>query len=59
MILEEFDTSKSAVINPDMIVPKIPDFPDVTVSCFSRQLFANMLDFLYPNKSANPIVPQA
>lgn len=62
MILEEFDTSKSAVINPDMIVPKIPDFPDVTVSCFSRQLFANMLDFFIPKQigeshSATGIVP--
>lgn len=62
MILEEFDTSKSAVINPDMIVPKIPDFPDVTVSCFSRQLFANMLDFFIPEQigeshSATGIVP--
>lgn len=62
MILEEFDTCKSAVVNPDMIVPKIPDFPDVTVSCFSRQLFANLLDFFEPeiigeSHSATNIVP--
>lgn len=50
MILEEFDPSKSAVINPDMIANKIEDFPDVTVSCFSRQLFDKLLDFFEPEQ---------
>ncbi len=50
MILEEFDPSPNAVINPDMIVQPIPDFPDVTVSCFSEKLFANVLRFFDPVK---------
>lgn len=62
MILEEFDPSKSAVINPEMIVEKIEDFPNVTVSCFSRQLFANLLAFFDPEQigeshSATGVVP--
>lgn len=62
MILEEFDPSKSAVINPDMIVPKIPDFPEVTVSCFSKRIFANLMSFFTPEQigeshSATSIVP--
>ncbi len=48
MLLEEFDPSETAVINPDMIVGKIKDFPDVTVSCFSRQLFGSLLAFFDP-----------
>lgn len=52
MILEEFDPTKSAVINPEMIVQKIENFPDVTISCFSRQLFASLLSFFEPEKIA-------
>ena len=44
MILEEFDKARSAVINPDMIVDKIEDFPEVSVACFSRSLFASVLE---------------
>lgn len=62
MILEEFDPSHSAVINPDMIVKRIDGFPDVTVSCFSRHLFANLLAFFDPEQigeshSATGVVP--
>lgn len=62
MILEEFDPVKSAVIDPDMIVPKIENFPDITVSCFSHHLFANLLPFFEPEQiaeshSATGIVP--
>ena len=39
MLLEEFDENKKAVINPDMIFQKIPDFPETVVSVFSHQLF--------------------
>lgn len=46
MLLEEFDNSLSAVINPDMVTDKIKDFPPVTVSCFSQKLFDNILSFL-------------
>lgn len=48
MLLEEFDGTEYAVINPDMIEEKIPDFPEVTVSCFSKQLFESVLDFFEP-----------
>ena len=39
MLLEEFDRERSAVINPEMAVRPLDDFPEVTVSCFSYQLF--------------------
>ena len=46
MILEEFDENKIAVINPDMIFQKIPDFPETVVSVFSHQLFDAIVRFL-------------
>lgn len=62
MILEEYDTSKTAVINPDMIVKKIENFPNVTVSCFSHSLFSKLLEFFNPevigeSHSATGVVP--
>lgn len=46
MILEEFDRSKDAVINPRDTVKKQPGFPRVGVSCFSRVTFERMLQEL-------------
>ena len=46
MLLTEFDGSKQAVINPDMMFRKVPDFPETLVSVFSHQLFKAVLDFL-------------
>ena len=46
MLLTEFDRSKQAVINPDMMFHKVPDFPETLVSVFSHQLFKAVLDFL-------------
>ena len=43
MLLEEFDYERSAVINPEMVVRPLDDFPEVTVSCFSYQLFNSVL----------------
>ena len=43
MILTEFDPNKAAVINPGMYAPRLDDFPEVTVSCFSKKLFENVL----------------
>ena len=43
MLLEEFDFSKDAVINPGMVVKNINNFPEVTISCFSNKLFTNVL----------------
>ncbi len=49
MLLEEFDPTKNAVIDPEMTTRKIDDFPDVTVSIFSHVLFDEVLACL-PNK---------
>ena len=46
MLLEEFDENKIAVINPDMIFQKVPDFPETVVSVFSHQLFDAIVRFL-------------
>lgn len=45
MLLEEFDANKTAIINPDMCVEKIENFPEVTISCFSEELFNEVLEF--------------
>ena len=50
VLLHEFDPNKDAVINPEMLVNKIEDFPDVTVSCFSKKLFNNVLSFFDPKQ---------
>ena len=50
MLLEEFDSDKNAVINPDMCASKIDGFPEVTISCFSRKLFENVLTLFDPKK---------
>lgn len=42
MLLKEFDFDKVAIINPDMVVDKLEDFPEVTISCFSKKLFDNV-----------------
>ena len=42
MILEEFDPSKEAVINPWNTVQRQPGFPKVGVSCFSTVTFERM-----------------
>ena len=43
MLLEEFDSNKNSVIDPNMIAQKLENFPEVTVSCFSKKLFDNVL----------------
>jgi len=53
MILCEFDKNKDAIINPDMIVEKIENFPEVTISIFSQKLFLTLLDFFEPKLIAN------
>lgn len=45
MLLTEFDPARDAVINPDMIFHKVPDFPETLVSVFSHQPFKAVLDF--------------
>ena len=48
MLLEEFDPARRAVIDPDMVVQPLDDFPEVTVSCFSWSLFENVLALFDP-----------
>jgi hypothetical protein len=43
MLLNDFDENKDAIINPEMCVNKIDNFPKVTISCFSEKLFNNVL----------------
>ncbi len=43
MILEEFDSSKNAVIDPTMLIDKIDGFPEITISCFSKKVFDSVL----------------
>lgn len=46
MLLTEFDPARNAVIDPDIMFHKIPDFPETVVSIFSHQLFETILNFL-------------
>ncbi len=63
MLQNEFDPSEMAMIQPEALVPKNPDFPDVTISCFSKELFhsvlhgleARLLDTLNPASGRKPI----
>lgn len=50
MILEEFDESKKAVLNPEELISKIPEFPQVGVSCFSITLFNRIKEIFNPRK---------
>lgn len=62
MILEEFDTHKKAIINPEELNLSLPNFPEVAVSCFARETFDRMLaDFdsqlLTSVSMANIVIP--
>ncbi len=46
MILEEFDKTRFAVIEPSMVHQPVPGFPETVVSIFSHKLFAAVVDFL-------------
>lgn len=46
MLLTEFDTERKAVINPEAIFQRIPNFPETVVSIFSHQLFESIVKFL-------------
>ena len=48
LVLEEFDFSKEAVINPWNIYPEMEGMPKVLVSCFANTTFQRMLA-LFPN----------
>lgn len=44
MLLADFDASRQAVINPDMLFSPVPDLPETVVSCFSHVTFERMLN---------------
>jgi len=46
LLLSEYDSTKHAVIDPDIIHKPIPDFPETLVSVFSHHLFTAIRDFL-------------
>ena len=46
MLLTDFDASRQAVINPDMLFSPVPDLPETAVSCFSHVTFERMLDMV-------------
>ena len=46
MLLTEFDPARNAVIDPNIMFHKIPNFPETVVSIFSHQLFDTILTFL-------------
>ena len=52
MLLEQFDSARRAVIDPDMVFHPIPDFPETVISIFSHQLFNSVLHFLGGRKIA-------
>lgn len=39
ILLEEFDESKSAIINPSHVHKKVEGMPEVAIACFSHELF--------------------
>lgn len=53
MLLEEFDPNPHAVIDPDSGVQKIKDFPNITVSVFSHELFDKVLTYFQAEKLAS------
>lgn len=46
MLLTDFDASRQAVINPDMLFSPVPDLPETVVSCFSHVTFERMLNMV-------------
>lgn len=52
MLLEQFDSARRAVIDPDMVFCPIPDFPETVISIFSHQLFDSVLRFVGGRKIA-------
>lgn len=46
MLLKQFDSSKSAVINPEMLFQPIANFPETVISIFSAPLFHSIVTLL-------------
>lgn len=52
MLLEQFDSNKTAVINPDLVHCRRENFPETVVSVFSNVLFEKLVSFLNGKKIA-------
>jgi len=44
MILEEFDKSKKAILNPDDLVNAVEGIPEVGITCFSKKLLERIIN---------------
>ena len=58
MLLREFDPNTCAVINPEMAVQPVADFPPVTIGVFSLHLYEKVLE-LFPGAEEIAIVKSA
>lgn len=47
ILLEELDQSRTAIIEPQMVAPPIPGFPEIAVTCFSKKLLNKGLSGLF------------
>lgn len=61
-ILEEFDESRQAVVNPFDVVKPIPDMPKIVVSCFAKETFERMVksfggERIGETREANMVIP--
>ncbi len=52
MILEEFDETKNAIINPDGYENKVPNFPKIGITCFSQKLMDKYIEAFNGEKIA-------
>ena len=62
MILEEFDPTQQAIINPEETMDPIPGLPKSLVSCFATETFTRMLETfggekIGENNVANTVIP--
>lgn len=62
MILEEFDTNRQAIINPEDLFDPIDDFPKTAISCFARTTFQRLVDAfdgkeILTTSMANIVIP--
>ena len=61
-ILEEFDESKEAVVNPTDWIKPVPGMPRVVVSCFAKETFERMVssfggERVGETREANMVIP--
>ena len=56
MILEEFDNTERAVINPDNLIAQVEGMPKTVVTCFAKETFQRMLENFGGRKIAETLV---